>query len=275
MGHQETCDRRRPATRQAHHRQPPPLRCFQSRWTAVGNRRSQGLDLGRRAASCRRRAAGQRGEAVPSSRSVSPRRGEPSSPPPPPGQRPSGTSPASRPSVPSCRASALMAASSALTAGSLRPSARVRCQARGSLRRSPSSTGEPAGGSENPSGRLARSSSPPMASVSLHVGEDGSVRVIDAASRRVLSRPRAQKAPGSGLAFSPDGGLLAIGHFDGSIVLSDSVTGEPARPPPAWTRRTRPLHGVPTRRGRPGHLQPRRWVHRMGPHRGHPRDRAV
>ena len=59
------------------------------------------------------------------------------------------------------------------------------------------------------------------------VGGDGSVRLIDTATRRLHARPRPQQVAVTGLAFSPDGRLLAAGRIDGSVVLLDGSTGKP------------------------------------------------
>ncbi|MGE5765125.1 MAG: WD40 repeat domain-containing protein, partial [Mycobacterium leprae] len=55
-------------------------------------------------------------------------------------------------------------------------------------------------------------------------GQDGTVSVYDAASRRIISKLRGSGRPIYSVAFSPSSRLLATGGQDATITLWDPVT---------------------------------------------------
>src|SRR5207248_3128553 len=58
-------------------------------------------------------------------------------------------------------------------------------------------------------------------------GEDGTVRLWDAATGKPHSEPLASPSPVLAVAFSPDGATLATGSLAGSAQLWDVATGKP------------------------------------------------
>lgn len=58
------------------------------------------------------------------------------------------------------------------------------------------------------------------------VGGDGEVKLVDAASQKVLVRMRGHKGQVTAVAFSPDGKRLATGGVDRTICLWDVATGK-------------------------------------------------
>ena len=70
-------------------------------------------------------------------------------------------------------------------------------------------------------------------------GEGGAVEVRDAATgRRVRPRLGGLGAPSQALAFSPDGGRLAVADYDGNLRVMDLETGDIRRPPRLTASRT-------------------------------------